>query len=480
MADGPRPRPETTASRRRRVRRSGSDGVLMLAGVLAIIGALAAGLLFRDAAGDAAHRGRSRQQRRRQGRAGADAGLYADPQPYPLAPGADRWRQPRAPRRWPTARSISRSSAATSTCRRTRRRSRRCARMSRCSGCPRPPRARARSPRPKITKIAQLAGRRVGVVGRTPANVNLLKVILQQYGVDPAKVEIVHFPATEVAEAIRGQKADAYLAAGPVNSKITADAIAASARDGGTPTFLAIDRAEAIAQNHPVYEASAIPAGAFGGSPDRPEEEVKTISFSHHIVGAQGPIGIDHRRLHPAIIRDPASGDGGIPAGRQNRDPGHRQGCGDPGASGRGGLCRRRGEDLPRPLQRLHLVGADGAVGDGLGRRMVRGLPEKGRAQHQSPQRERLLDMLAGRAAAIPSTNSTRCSPRPTTSCAIRCGASSMARSREGAMTAFNIALEQFHHAVADRKACLACRKTCSAPARRSGPPERCRQAALL
>ena len=122
------------------------------------------------------------------------------------------------------------------------------------------------------------------MIGRTPANVNLLKVILQQYGVDPGKVEIVQFPASEAADAIRGQKADAYLAAGPINSKITADAIAASTHDGGTPTFLAIDLAEAIAQNHPVYEASEIPAGAFGGSPDRPEDEVKTISFSHHIV----------------------------------------------------------------------------------------------------------------------------------------------------------------------------------------------------
>jgi TRAP transporter TAXI family solute receptor len=136
----------------------------------------------------------------------------------------------------------------------------------------------------KITKIAQLAGHRVGVVGRTPANVNLLKVILQQYGVDPAKVDITQFPVTEIAEAIRGQKADAYLAAGPVNSKITADAIATSTHDGGTPTFLAIDTADAIAQNHPNYEAAEIPAGAYGGAPDRPEEEVKTISFSHHIV----------------------------------------------------------------------------------------------------------------------------------------------------------------------------------------------------
>ena len=141
---------------------------------------------------------------------------------------------------------------------------------------------------PAITKIGQLAGRRIGVVGRTEANVNLLKVILRQYGVDPAKVEIIQFPANEAAEAIRNQKADAYLAAGPVNSKITADAIAASARDGGTPKFLAIDSAEAIAQNHPAYEASEIPAGTFGGAPGRPEEEIKTISFSHHIVARRG------------------------------------------------------------------------------------------------------------------------------------------------------------------------------------------------
>src|SRR3977135_3042934 len=128
-----------------------------------------------------------------------------------------------------------------------------------------PPAARTKGKQaaPAITKIGQLTGRRIGVVGRTQANVNLLKVILRQYGVDATKVEIVQFPASEAAEAIRNQKADAYLAAGPVNSKITADAIAASAR--GT-----------------------YPAGAFGVSADRPEDEVKTISFSHHIVARKG------------------------------------------------------------------------------------------------------------------------------------------------------------------------------------------------
>src|SRR3981189_444170 len=139
---------------------------------------------------------------------------------------------------------------------------------------------------PKITKVTQLAGHRVGVVGRTQANVNLLKVILQQYGIDPGKVDIVQFPANEAVEAIRNQKAEAYLAAGPVNSKIPTDAIAASTRDGGNPTFLKIDLADAIAQNHPTYEASEIPAGSFGS--DRPEDEVKTISFAHHNAARRG------------------------------------------------------------------------------------------------------------------------------------------------------------------------------------------------
>ena len=114
----------------------------------------------------------------------------------------------------------------------------------------------------KITKVSQLGGRRIGVIGRTPANIDLLKVILRQYGVDANKVDVVQFPITEAVDAIRGRKADAYLAAGPVNSKITSEAVAASTHDGKAPTFLKIDSAEAIAQNFPMYEASEIPAGA--------------------------------------------------------------------------------------------------------------------------------------------------------------------------------------------------------------------------
>jgi TRAP transporter TAXI family solute receptor len=140
---------------------------------------------------------------------------------------------------------------------------------------------------PPIKKIGDLAGRKVGVIGRTEANVNVLKVILSQYGVAADKVQIEKFSTTEVAEAVRAQKAEAYFAVGPLNSPITTDAIAASSR-GAAPVFLAIDASEAIAQRFPFYESMEIPAGAFGSAPAKPDDAIKTIGLSHYIVARKG------------------------------------------------------------------------------------------------------------------------------------------------------------------------------------------------
>jgi TRAP transporter TAXI family solute receptor len=308
---------------------------------------------------------------------------------------------------------------------------------------------------PKITKIPQLSGRRVGVVGRTEANVNLLKVVLQQYGVDPGKVEIVQFPANEAAEAIRNQKADAYLAAGPVNSKITADAIAASVRDGGTPSFLAIDAAEAIAQNHPAYEASEIPAGAFGGSPARPEEEIKTISFSHHIVARRGlsesTVAAVTRQLF--AIRQTLKTDFPLAAKIETPDtdkdaviPAH------PGAAAfvdgeEKTFLDRYSDFIWWGLMGLSAMGSAGA--------WFAGYLKKDERNNNSTLRDRLLDMLAAARRSDSADELDRMQAeaddilRDTLHC-FEHGAI-----EEGALTAFNIALEQFHNAVADRKALL-------------------------
>jgi TRAP transporter TAXI family solute receptor len=320
-----------------------------------------------------------------------------------------------------------------------------------------PPAAKGKGKKagPKITKIPQLSGRRVGVVGRTQANVNLLKVILQQYGVDPGKVEIVQFPANEAAEAIRSQKADAYLAAGPVNSKITADAIAASVRDGGTPRFLAIDSAEAIAQNHPAYEASEIPAGAFGGSPAKPEEEIKTISFSHHIVARKGlsesTVAAVTRQLF--AIRQTLKADFPLAAKIETPDtdkdaviPAH------PGAAAfvdgeEKTFLDRYSDYIWWGLMALSAMGSAGA--------WFAGYLKKDERTNNSTLRDRLLDMLGAARRSDSADELDRMQTeaddilRDTLHC-FEHGAI-----EEGALTAFNIALEQFHNAVADRKALL-------------------------
>ena len=320
---------------------------------------------------------------------------------------------------------------------------------------PPPAKGKGKKAGPKITKIAQLAGRRVGVVGRTQANVNLLKVILQQYGVDPNKVEIVQFPVNEAADAIRNQKADAYLAAGPVNSKITADAIAASTRDGGTPTFLAIDSAEAIAQNHPVYEASEIPAGAFGGSPDRPEEEVKTISFSHHIVARRGlsesTVAAFTRQLF--AIRQTVMTEFPLAAKIETPDtdkdaviPVH------PGAAAfvdgeEKTFLDRYSDYIWWGLMALSAMGSAGA--------WFAGYLKKDERNNNSSLRERLLDMLAAarRSDSTDELDQMQAEADDILRDTLHCFEHGAIE--EGALTAFNIALEQFHNAVADRKALL-------------------------
>jgi len=320
-----------------------------------------------------------------------------------------------------------------------------------------PPSAKGKGKKagPKITKIQQLAGRRIGVVGRTQANVNLLKVVLQQYGVDPTKIEIVQFPANEAADSIRNQKADAYLAAGPVNSKITADAIAASIREGGTPTFLAIDSAEAIAQNHPMYESSEIPAGAFGGSPGRPDDEVKTISFAHHIVARKGlsesTVAVFTRQLF--AIRQTVMAQFPLAAKIETPDtdkdaviPVH------PGAAAyvdgeEKTFLDRYSDFIWWGLMGLSAMGSAGA--------WFASYLKKDERSNNSSLRERLLDMLS---AARRSDSTEELDQMQTEADGIlrdTLHCFEHGAIEDGALTAFNIALEQFHNAVADRKALL-------------------------
>src|SRR6202023_158125 len=56
-----------------------------------------------------------------------------------------------------------------------------------------PAKGSKKTPAPKIKSLGDLPGHRIGVIGRTPANVTLLHVILNESGIVPDKVEVVQF-----------------------------------------------------------------------------------------------------------------------------------------------------------------------------------------------------------------------------------------------------------------------------------------------
>jgi hypothetical protein len=204
-----------------------------------------------------------------------------------------------------------------------------------------------------------------------------------------------------------------------------------------------------------MYESSEIPAGAFGGSPGRPDEEVKTISFAHHIVARKGlsesTVAAFTRQLF--AIRQTVMAEFPLAAKIETPDtdkdaviPVH------PGAAAyvdgeEKTFLDRYSDFIWWGLMGLSAMGSAGA--------WFAGYLKKEERSNNSSLRERLLDML-GAARRSDSTEEldqmqTEADDilRETLQC-FEHGAI-----EEGALTAFNIALEQFHNAVADRKALL-------------------------
>jgi TRAP transporter TAXI family solute receptor len=164
-----------------------------------------------------------------------------------------------------------------------------------------PAKGSKKGPAPKIKSLEDLPGHRIGVIGTTPANVTLLRVILSESGIASDKVTAVQFATHQIGEMARDPTIDAFMAVGPLDSKITAEAIAATARDRGEPKFLPIDVSEAIAQKHPLYESEEIPGSTFSSSPARPDDKIETVSVNHLIVArrslSESAVGAFTRQL---------------------------------------------------------------------------------------------------------------------------------------------------------------------------------------
>jgi TRAP transporter TAXI family solute receptor len=146
------------------------------------------------------------------------------------------------------------------------------------------PKGSKKTPTPKIKSLDELAGHRVGVIGRSEANVKLLRTILTEAGINADKVTVTQFGVNQLTEMARDQTVDAFMTVGPLNSKITVDAINATVTARGEPKFLPIEVSETIAKKHPIYESEEIPGSIFSSSPARPDDKIETVGVNHLIV----------------------------------------------------------------------------------------------------------------------------------------------------------------------------------------------------
>jgi TRAP transporter TAXI family solute receptor len=136
----------------------------------------------------------------------------------------------------------------------------------------------------KIEKIEQLAGRRIGIVTGNEASPELLRAVLDHYGVPAAKVTVSELDPKKIAEAIKNNQVDVLFVAGASTGTAISDAVKAAGRNGDAPSFVAIDQADGIAKRNPAFDSVDIDAGTFGGTPPTPDDSLKSLSFPEYLV----------------------------------------------------------------------------------------------------------------------------------------------------------------------------------------------------
>lgn len=137
----------------------------------------------------------------------------------------------------------------------------------------------------KFGKVADLAGKRVGIVTGNEATPGLLELVLSHYGVPLDKVTISELHPDQIANAIANKQVDVLFVAGAATGQPISRAVAAATMNGKPPSFIEIDQADGIAKRHPAFDSVDIDAGTFGGNPPMPGDSLKSLSFGEYLVG---------------------------------------------------------------------------------------------------------------------------------------------------------------------------------------------------
>jgi TRAP transporter TAXI family solute receptor len=308
---------------------------------------------------------------------------------------------------------------------------------------------------PKIKSLDELAGHRVGVIGRTQTNVTLLRAILKESGINPDKVTVSQFATNQINEMARDPSVDAFMAVGPLKSKITVDAIAATAAARGEPKFLPVDVADAIAKKNPIYESEEIPASIFGSSPQRPEDKVDTVAINHLIIAPKSlsdtAVAAFARQLftnRQELARE-------MPTASQIEKPDTDKDAALPAHAGAAAYIDGNERTFLEKYTDYIWFVVLGLSGLGSAGAWLRHYWNKDEREQYIVHRDHLLDLIS----------QVRTAETPDELVEMQGAADSMLREaldcydagsiEDGDLSVIGLALEQFHHAVADRRTVL-------------------------
>ncbi len=133
-------------------------------------------------------------------------------------------------------------------------------------------------------KVADLAGKRVGIVTGNEASENLLDLVLAHYGVPLAKVTVSEIDPKNLAGALKIRQVDVLFVAGAATGHAISSTVAAATVNGTAPNFIEIDQADGIAKRSPAFDSVDIDAGTFGGNPPTPDDDLTSLSFAQYLV----------------------------------------------------------------------------------------------------------------------------------------------------------------------------------------------------
>ena len=354
-----------------------------------------------------------------------------------------------------------------------------CARMSSCCGrlSGLPAKGSKKPPAPKIKSLDELAGHRVGVIGRTAGQCHAAARDPDRSPASiPTRSRSASSPPTRSPKWRAIQTIDAFMAVGPLNSKITVDAIAATAAARGEPKFLPIDVSEAIAKKHPLYEVRGNSRQHLQLLAGAPRGQVDTVSVNHLIIAPKSlsdtAVGAFARQLF--TVRQQLARE--LPTASQIEKPDTDKDAALPAHAGAAAYI----DGNERTFLEKYTDYIWGAIlvlsGLGSAGAWLRHYWKRDEREQYIAHRDHLLDLIS----------KVRQAETPEELAEMQGAADGMLREtldcyddgaiEEGDLSVIGLALEQFHHAVADRRSPSARRPRAGADARgcsrrRSMPP---------